>query len=258
MVLLLTIVGGGVWLGWRTRASLPVLDGAIPTLGLSTQVEVLRDSHGVPHIRAQSVADALFTQGYITAQDRLWQMDLSRRNAEGELSEIFGDRTLRLDIESRTLGLTRVAERALAEFTPDEHRLLDSYVRGVNAFIESHRDRLPLEFLMMRYQPRPWREIDSVAVTLNLATALSQTWETDLMREHIAAKLGKELFSDYFLITLRSTCRLLMSHSLRAQPRKQQAQMPGHESPEENFLDQSICPRPEWNPRTGSGAITGL
>jgi len=198
MILLLIIVGGGVWLCWRTRASLPVLDGAIPMRGLSARVEVLRDARGVPHIRAQTVADALFTQGYVTAQDRLWQMDLSRRNAEGELSEIFGDRTLRLDIESRTLGLTRVAERALAEFTPDEHRLLDSYVRGVNAFIESHRDRLPLEFLMMRYQPRPWREIDSVAVTLNLATALSQTWETDLMREHISAKLGRDLFSDLF------------------------------------------------------------
>ena len=109
IVLLLTIVGGGVWLRWRTRASLPVLDGAIPVPGLSARVEVLRDAHGVPHIRAQSVADALFAQGYVTAQDRLWQMDLSRRNAEGELSEIFGDRTLRLDIESRTLGFPEVA-----------------------------------------------------------------------------------------------------------------------------------------------------
>jgi penicillin amidase len=198
IVLLLTIVGGGVWLRWRTRASLPVLDGAILVPGLSARVEVLRDARGVPHIRAQSVADALFAQGYVTAQDRLWQMDLNRRNAEGELSEIFGDRTLRLDIESRTLGLPRVAERALAEFSPDERRLLDSYTRGVNAFIESHRDRLPLEFQMLRYEPQAWREIDSVAAALNLSTALSQSWESDLMREHIAAKLGKELFADVF------------------------------------------------------------
>jgi len=198
MVLLLTIVGGGVWLCWRTRASLPVLDGAVPMLGLSARVEVLRDARGVPHIRAQSVADALFTQGYVTAQDRLWQMDLSRRKAEGGLSEIFGDRTLRLDIESRTLGFPQVAGRALADLSPDERRVLDSYTRGVNAFIESHRDRLPLEFLVMQYQPQPWREIDSVAVALNLSTTLSQSWESDLMREHIAAKLGKELFSDAF------------------------------------------------------------
>lgn len=198
IVLLLTMVGSGLWLRWRTRASLPILDGQILAPELSARVEVLRDARGVPHIRAQSIDDALFAQGYVTAQDRLWQMDLSRRKAEGELSEVFGDRTLRLDIESRTLGLPRVAERALADLLPDERRHLESYTRGVNAFIEGHRDRLPLEFFMIRYQPRPWREVDSMAVALNLATELSQTWTTDLMREHIAAKLGKELFSDVF------------------------------------------------------------
>jgi penicillin amidase len=198
IVLLLTVVGSGVWLCWRTRASLPVLDGAISVRGLLAPVEVLRDARGVPHIRAQSIADALFAQGYVTAQDRLWQMDLSRRKAEGELSEVFGDRTLRLDIESRTLGFPQVARRALDDLSPDDHQYLESYTRGVNAFIESHRDRLPLEFLMIRYQPQPWHEVDSVAVALNLAMDLNQSWETDLMRERIAAKLGKDLFSDAF------------------------------------------------------------
>ena len=198
IVLLLTLVGSGVWLRWRTRASLPVLDGLISAPGLLARVEVRRDALGVPHIRSQSVADALYAQGYVTAQDRLWQMDLSRRNAEGELSEIFGDRTLRLDMDSRTLGLPQVAAAGLAELSPDERHLLDAYARGVNAFIDSHRNRLPVEFLILRYQPQPWRAIDSVAVTLNLARALSQTWESDLMREHIAAKLGKDLFSDVF------------------------------------------------------------
>jgi penicillin amidase len=198
LVSLLAIAGGGIWLRWRTRVSLPVLDGVISVPGLSAPVEVLRDARGVPHIRAQSIADAVFAQGYVTAQDRLWQMDLSRRNAEGTLSEIFGNRTLRLDIENRALGLPQVAQRALAESTPDERRLLGSYTRGVNAYIDSHRDRLPLEFLMMRYQPQPWLEIDSVATALNLPTALSQSWETDLMREHVIAKLGKDPSSDLF------------------------------------------------------------
>jgi len=242
IVVLLTIVGSGVWLRWRTRASLPVLDGAIPTPGLSARVEVLRDARGVPHIRAQSIADALFAQGYVTAQDRLWQMDLSRRNAEGELSEIFGDRTLRLDIESRTLGLPRVAQSALAEFTSDQHRLLDSYVRGVNAFIESHRDRLPLEFLMMQYQPQPWREIDSVAVTLNLATALSKTWETDLMREHIATKLGKDLFSDVF--PDHSTLDVPVAEVTTLKPRglKTAGAHPGNEAFQDNLLAEAFFP----------------
>jgi penicillin amidase len=197
IVLLLVLVGGGVWVRTRTRASLPVLDGAVSAPGLAAQVKVLRDAHGVPHIRAQSIADALFAQGYVTAQDRLWQMDLSRRRAEGELSEIFGDRTLRMDIESRTLGFPQVIASALADLSPDEHRLLAAYTGGVNAFMESHRDRLPLEFLAMRYEPRPWREADSVAVALNLS-ALSQSWGADLEREHVAAKLGKNLFADAF------------------------------------------------------------
>jgi penicillin amidase len=197
-VLLLVVLGGVGWLRWRARVCLPVLDGVIPVPGLAAPVQILRDARGVPHIRAQSIADALFAQGYTTAQDRLWQMDLSRRRAEGELSEIFGDRTLNLDVESRTLGLPKLAEGALADLSPEDRDLLSAYTRGVNAFIESHRDRLPLEFALLRYQPKPWRDFDSVAVALNLATALSQSWGSDLMREHVTAKLGKGLAADVF------------------------------------------------------------
>lgn len=198
IVLLLALVGGGLWVRSRVHASLPVMDGTINVGGLSARVEVRRDQHGVPHIRAQSIEDALFAQGYVTAQDRLWQMDLSRRKAEGKLSEVFGDRTLRLDIESRTLGFSQVAAAALTELSPDDQRHLAAYTRGVNAFIEGHRNNLPVEFLLLRYQPQPWQEVDSVAAALNLAAALSQSWESDLMREHIATKLSKDLYSDVF------------------------------------------------------------
>ena len=197
-VLLTTLAGGGIWLRSHWHSSLPTLDGALPVAGPSAPVEVLRDAHGVPHIRAQSLSDAFFAQGFVTAQDRLWQMDLSRRKAEGTLAEVFGDRTLSMDIESRTLGFPQVASAALADFSPEETQFLESYTHGVNAFIDSHRDRLPWEFLVLRYQPKPWREVDSVAVALNLATTLSQSWETDLMREHIASKLPKDLLPDLF------------------------------------------------------------
>ncbi len=198
LLLLLVILAGTLWFRWRVRASFPVVDGVIPVSGLGARVEVLHDAHGVPHIRAQSMEDALFAQGYVTAQDRLWQMDLSRRYTEGELSEVLGDSTLRLDIDSRTLGFPRLAAAALNELSPDDRRLLDSYVRGVNAFIESHGDRLPLEFLALHYQPKPWRPVDCVAVTLSLAKKLSETWEVDLMRERIIVRLGKELAADVF------------------------------------------------------------
>ena len=177
---------------------LPQLDGAIQLAGLSAPVEVLRDARGVPHLRASSVQDLFFAQGYVTAQDRLWQMDLSRRLAEGELSEVFGERTLRLDIENRTLGFRQVSERALAELNPEARAQLTAYANGVNAFIASHRHRLPIEFQLVNYQPRPWREIDSLGVALNMAKTLNTTWRTDLMRERIRAKLGSELSADLF------------------------------------------------------------
>jgi len=198
LLLLVLVVGGASWLYWRTHACLPQLDGVLQVPGLAARVEVLRDARGVPHLRAQSLEDLLFAQGYVTAQDRLWQMDLSRRLAEGELSEIFGERTLRFDIENRTLGFRQACERAVAELDTDTRKLLAAYARGVNAFISAHRDRFPVEFLLLRYQPRPWREADSFAVAANIAQLLGTSWPDDLMRERIRAKLGEELSSDLF------------------------------------------------------------
>src|SRR5690242_16348802 len=104
---------GIVWLYWRAHVCLAQLDGTVAVSGLNAPVEVLRDAHGVPHIRAQSLHDLMFAQGYITAQDRLWQMDLSRRLARGELSEIFGKKTLEYDIENRTLRLPQTADQGV-------------------------------------------------------------------------------------------------------------------------------------------------
>jgi penicillin amidase len=196
ILLLLVIVGGGGWLYWRARASLPQLDGVIQVEGLSAPVEVLRDARGVPYLRASSLQDLFFAQGYVTAQDRLWQMDLSRRLAEGELSEVFGERTLRMDLENRALGFRQVSARALAELSPEGRAPLTAYANGVNAFIASHKHRLPIEFLLLNYQPRPWTEVDSLGTALNMAKTLNTSWGADLMRERVRAKLGPELFDD--------------------------------------------------------------
>ena len=198
IIIVLVLAGAGGWLYWRTHVCLPQLDGTVLVKGLTGPVEVLRDARGVPHIRARSLADALFAQGYVTAQDRLWQMDLNRRLAEGQLSEIFGERTLRYDIENRTLGFPEVCARGVTELDPDSRRLLGAYVQGINSFVESHRDRLPIEFMMLRYQPRPWREMDSLAVVLNMMKTLNWTWPADLMRERIHSKIDELLYTDLF------------------------------------------------------------
>ncbi len=188
----------GAWAYWRARASLPQLDGSVTVPGVTARVEVLRDARGVPHLRAQSLGDLMFAQGYATAQDRLFQMDLSRRLAQGELAEIFGERALKLDIESRTLGLPRALDLAAEGSDVESLRLMDAYARGVNAFISAHLDRLPIEFGILRYQPRPWRIVDSIAVGLNMFKTLSTTWREDLIRERIRAKVSPELFADLF------------------------------------------------------------
>ncbi|MBZ5564629.1 MAG: penicillin acylase family protein [Acidobacteriia bacterium] len=198
LLVVLVAAGAGIWVYHRCRASLPQLDGKLRVAGLSAPVEVRRDARGVPHLRAQSLEDLFFAQGYVTAQDRLWQMDLVRRLAEGDLSEIFGERTLRIDIENRTLGFRQAAERALAEMDPDSARMLSAYARGVNAFIATHDKQLPIEFALLGYHPRPWGAVDSFGVALNMAKVLSTTWPIDLMREHIRAKIPADLYADLF------------------------------------------------------------
>jgi penicillin amidase len=198
-ILLLLIAGSAsAWLYWQARASLPQLDGTLRVAGLAAPVEVRRDARGVPHIRAQSAEDLFFAQGYISAQDRLWQMDVSRRLATGELSEIFGERTLGLDIGNRTLGLRRIAERAAKELDEDSRRMFSAFARGVNAFIKSHDRRLPIEFTLLRYRARPWRETDSIGVALNMAKTLNTTWHDDLRRGRVCAQIAPELCADLY------------------------------------------------------------
>ena len=198
-VIAVLAAGAGGWVYWRVHACLPRLDGTIQVEGLQGKVEVVRDAHGVPHIRAASLEDLMFAQGYVTAQDRLWQMDLSRRIAQGRLSELFGSRTLHSDIENRSLGMQQAAERAVKDLDPEEQKLLTDYARGVNAFIRTHQNRLPIEFLLLRYHPNPWKESDSLEVALNMARLLNTSWPDELMRERVRSKLGNpQLESDIF------------------------------------------------------------
>ena len=161
LVLLLAILGVAGWLYSIARSPLPKLDGSIAVPGLSAKVRVVRDGHGIPTIEAASIDDLLFAQGYVTAQDRLWQMDAMRRAAAGELAEILGPDLLKVDREQRILGLRAGAEQTEKAMSPRDRTYLESYARGVNAFIESHRDRLSLEFRVLKYLPKPWTVTDS-------------------------------------------------------------------------------------------------
>jgi len=168
--------------------------------GLKAPVTVVRDEHGVPSITAQTLDDLFFAQGYVTAQDRLWQMDMMRRYAAGELSAALGSDYLSVDREQRTLGLRQVAERSLAAATAEERAQLEAYARGVNAYIAEHQGGLPLEMRVLRYFPRAWTPQDSLLVGASMAEMLNHgTYLDDLNKEKILARLGPELTSDLYV-----------------------------------------------------------
>jgi penicillin G amidase len=155
--------------------------------GLRDQVTVRRDERGIPYIEAKNDEDLYFAQGFVTASDRLWQMDLFRRNARGELAEIFGNTVLEDDKRHRTLGYAHVVEAEIAQATPQVKAILAAYANGVNAYITSlDAKSLPAEFQLLQYKPKPWRPADSLLIVKNFFEALSTTWRLDLMREGLA------------------------------------------------------------------------
>jgi len=190
LVLTFTPVLYVIWV-WFQAA--PDVAGQLQVHGLHSPVEVTRDSIGVPHIFAANFDDAILAQGYITAQDRLWQMDLLRRLGNGELSEVFGNRTLDEDREQRILGVRRTVLQQERNLPATDLQCLRRYAEGVNAYLSSHRDRLPIEFHILRYQPSDWSPKDTLAICFWMGKLLSNSWKTDLMRERLYSKLDRKL-----------------------------------------------------------------
>jgi len=182
---------------FMARSALPQLDGTLMVPGLSAPVTVTRNNHGIPTIEAANLDDLFFAQGYVNAQDRLWQMDATRRYASGELAEILGSDLIEHDKEQRILGLRVAARRALAAFTDENRARFQDYARGVNAYIDSHRDRLPLEFRILRYSPKPWLPEDSTVIAAQMVKDLNHD-PNIFAREKITAKLGPELAADLY------------------------------------------------------------
>jgi penicillin G amidase len=200
VLLLLVIVGVIAWCYSIARAALPQLDGRLAVRGLSAPVTVTRDSHGLPTIDASSLEDLFFAQGYVTAQDRLWQMDVIRRFAAGEMSELLGADLLKHDRKQRILGLRAASKRAEQSLSRRDRNYFEAYTRGVNAFIESHGKALPIEFRILRYTPRPWTVEDCMLMGARMVQDLNHgTFERALEKEKILAKLGPELTADLYI-----------------------------------------------------------
>ncbi|MGC2620039.1 MAG: penicillin acylase family protein [Acidobacteriaceae bacterium] len=193
-----TVVTGGIWLKHRMRSSLPQIDGRVVATGLSAPVMVERDQHGVPHISATNMDDLLFAQGYVTAQDRLWELDMARRMAAGEAAEILGPKLVDHDREQRVLAMRATAERLTSAMDEESRRYFEDYARGVNAYINSHQDRLPAEFRLLMYEPKPWQPVDSMLVVMSMVQMLDTQWPDKLTRERVTARLGPTLAADLY------------------------------------------------------------
>jgi penicillin amidase len=180
----------GFALGQHERAQAPE---SVGVEGLHARVEMVRDRHGVPHVRAKNETDAHFGLGFVHAQDRLWQMEFQRRLGNGRLAEILGEKLLPTDRLFRTLGLRRTAAAAWARFNAEERRPFEAYVAGVNAYLASrHGGQLPPEFLMLGVEPEPWRPEDVLVWGKVVAWGLSGNWDKELLRARLAAKVGPE------------------------------------------------------------------
>jgi penicillin amidase len=166
-LLVLAVFGLAVWARSRLVADLPVVRGQRAVAGLAGQVVVERDRLGVPVIRGGSREDVAFATGFLHAEDRFFQMDLERRRAAGELSELLGARALPVDRAVRRQRFRAEAERVLAQLPPEQRTLLEAYARGVNAGLQALGEK-PFEYLILRGGPAPWKPEDSVLVLFSM------------------------------------------------------------------------------------------
>lgn len=204
VVLLVAAVLIGVFfaLYWRiVQRPVPILDGRVEFSRLDAPVEILRDKHGIPHIYAQNRADLFRAQGYVHAQDRMWQMEQNRRVGQGRLAEMYGDAALDADRFSRIVGFRRAAEADLAACAPDTREVLAWYAEGVNAYLAARPGRLAAELNLLRVTPEEWTPLDSLVYTKIISWGLSLNWESELTRLRLLERVGPiraaELEPDY-------------------------------------------------------------
>ena len=160
VAVLAVLAFGSAW--WAMRQSLPMIEGTVAA-AIGAEATIERDARGIPVISATSRADLAFATGFAHGQDRFFQMDLSRRLAAGELSELFGEVALRSDRQKRRFGFRGVARRVMEATPASDRAIIDAYARGVNAGVASLKAK-PWEYLLLRAEPREWLPEDSVLV----------------------------------------------------------------------------------------------
>lgn len=196
LVLLCMLLFANIYL----NRSVAQVKGTINLPILQDEVTVLTDSHGVPHIRAQNEQDLYIAQGYVQAQHRIFQMELSRRQASGTLSEVVGEAAVNQDKYFRTLGLRRAAEASYEIYSEESKQVLNWFADGVNAYIEDAKiaNRLPIEFQLMDAEPAEWTPIDSLTIGKFMAFDLGGNWEQQAFNYYALSRFSEEKAYELF------------------------------------------------------------
>ncbi|MGP4062371.1 penicillin acylase family protein [Halobacillus sp. H74] len=189
-IIMILVAAAFIFVNVYINRSLPETSGEVKLDGLSAPVQVTRDEAGVPHLEAANERDLFMAQGFVQAQDRIFQMELARRQASGRLSEVVGESTLEQDRYFRTLGLRRAAEKSLSLYSDEALESLEAFADGVNAFIEENP--LPPEFAMMGIDPEPWEPIDSLTIGKYMAFDLGGHWERQAFNYHLLQEFPEE------------------------------------------------------------------
>jgi penicillin amidase len=180
---------------YMSSGRLPQVDGRITVEGLQAEVTVGRDHDGIPHLQAKNRHDLFFAQGFVHAQDRLWQMELNRRVASGRLSEMLGSPGLETDRLVRTLGFHRLADGAWRNTSEQVQQDALAYTAGVNAYLDSS-PQLPVEFSLLRHKPDPWQVTDSLTFGRMMSWLMSHGWSGELARAQLYERFGLQLASE--------------------------------------------------------------
>jgi penicillin amidase len=189
ILLLLSGIAGALW--W----SLPARDSELSLAGLAAPVAITLDTRGIPHIEAQSEADAWAALGFLHARDRMFQMELMRRGARGQSAAVAGAAALRLDRFMRLLRLEERVTADLAALDPETRAALDAYARGVNAWIAARGRFAAPEFIALG-APEPWQPVDSLLWGKIMGLWLGGNWRMELERARLAERLSPEQLGD--------------------------------------------------------------
>jgi penicillin G amidase len=201
VVILAVIAGGYLYARHLARKGLPDYEGKVILKGITGEVTVYRDEYAIPHIYADNETDLYRATGYVMAQDRLWQMDLIRRVTSGRLAEIFGEDLVDVDLLMRALRIPEKSRLILGRSDRGLLGMLEAYADGVNQFIASHRDRLPLEFSVLGYVPEEWKQEHCLNLIGYMAFDLTTPWKPEMIyyrvREKVGDRLADEIVPDF-------------------------------------------------------------